>query len=114
MLKKTFAISARFKNLKLSGTKEASYDLVGERDADWSEWLNDLKSTTGYYFKLNGRGAALSWGVKKQAKIALSSSEAEYQGTAAAVQEAFYLKELLGDFGIQQKLLIAIAEDKQS
>ena len=64
------------KGLKLTYTKEASYDLVGESDADWSGDGNDRKSTTGYYFKLNGRGAALSWGVKKQATVALSSSEA--------------------------------------
>ena len=76
--------------------------------------VNDRKSTTGYYFKLNGRGAALSWGVKKQATVALSSSEAEYQGMAAAVQEALYLKQLLEDFGIQQKRPIAIGEDNQS
>ena len=86
------------KGLKLTYTKEASYDLVGESDADWSGDVNDRKSTTGYYFKLNGRGAALSWGVKKQATVALSSSEAEYQGMAAAVQEALYLKLLLEDF----------------
>ena len=61
---------------------------MGEIDADWSGDVNDRKSTTCYYFKLNGRGPALSWGVKKQATVALSSSEAEYQGMAAAVQEA--------------------------
>ena len=48
------------KGLKLTYTKEASYDLVGESDADGSGDVNDRKSTTGYYFKLNGRGAALS------------------------------------------------------
>ena len=87
---------------------------MGESDADWSGDVNDRKSTTGYYFKLNGRGAALSWGVKKQATVALFSSEAEYQGMAAAVQEALYLKQLLEDFGIQQKRPIAIGEDNQS
>ena len=95
------------KGLKLTYTKEASYDLVGESDADWSGDENDRKSTTGYYVKLNGRGAALSWGVKKQVTVALSSSEAEYQGMAAALQEALYLKQLLEDFGIQQKRPIA-------
>ena len=79
------------KGLKHTYTK-ISYDLKGGSDADWSGDVNDRKSTTGYYFKLNGRGAALSWGVKKQATVALSSSEAEYQGMAAAAQEAFYLK----------------------
>ena len=83
--------------------KKASYDLVGESDADWSGDVNDRKTTTGYYFKPNGRGALLCWGVKKKATVALSSSEAEYQGMAAAVQETMYLKQLLEDFGIQHK-----------
>ena len=48
------------------------------------------------------------------ATVSPSSSEAEYQGMAAAVQEALYLKQLLEDFGIQQKHLIAIGEDNQS
>ena len=102
------------KDLKLTYTKEASYDLVGESDADWSGDVNDRKSTTGYYFKLNGRGTALSLGVKKQPTVALSSSEAEYQGMAGAVQEALYLKQLLEDFGIQQKRPIEIGEGNQS
>ena len=114
MRKTTSAISSRFKRFKTYLHKKASYDLVGESDADWSGDANDRKSTTFYYFKLNGRGAALSWGVKKQATVALSSSEAEYQGMAAAVQEALYLKQLLEDFGIQQKRPIAIGEDNQS
>ena len=83
------------KGLELTHTKLASYDLVGESDADWSGDVNDRKSTTGKNFKFNGRGAALSWGVKKQAAVALSSSEAKQQDVAAAVQEALYLKQLL-------------------
>ena len=102
------------KRLELTYTKEASYDLVGEIDADWYGDANDRKSPRGYYFRLNGRGATLSWGVKKQATVALSSSEAEYQGMATAVQEALYLKQLLEDFGIQKKHPIAIGEDNQS
>ena len=86
---------------------------MGESDADWSGDVKDKKSTTGYYFKLNGCGAALRWDVKKQAAVAFSSSEAEYQGMAVAVQEVLYLKKLVQDFGIQQKHPIAIGEDNQ-
>ena len=102
------------KGLKLTYIKEASYDLVVESDTDWSGDVNDRKSTTEYYFKFNGRGAALSWGVRKQATVDLSSSRAVYQGMAAVVQEALYLKQLLEDFGIQRKHPIAIGEDNQS
>ena len=57
------------KYLKLTYTKEASYDLDLESDADWYADVNDRKSTMGYYFKLNVRGAVFSWGVKKQASV---------------------------------------------
>ena len=50
----------------------------------------------------------------KQATVALSSSEAEYQGMAAVDEEALYLKQLLEDFGIQGKHPIAIGEDHRS
>ena len=66
------------KVLKLNYTKEVSYDLMGESDADWSGDVNDRKSMLGYCFNKKGRGAALSWGVKKQTTVAFSSSEAEY------------------------------------
>ena len=114
MRKTTSAISSRFKRFKIYLHKKASYELMGESDADWSGDVNDRKSTTGFYFKLNGRGAALSWGVKKQATVALSSSEAELQCIAAAVQEALYPKQLVEDYSIQQKHPIAIGEDNQS
>ena len=102
------------KRLKLTYTKDDSYELVRESDADWCGDVNDRKSMASYYFKLNGRGAALSLGVKKQAIFPRSSSEAEYQGMAAAAQETFYLKQLLEDIGIQQKHPVAIGEDNQS
>ena len=57
----------------------------GESHAEWSGDVNDRKSTTGIYFKLSGRDAALSWGVIKQATVAFPSSEAEYQRMAVAV-----------------------------
>ena len=87
---------------------------MGKSDKDWPGDVSDRKSTTVYYLKLHGRGAALNLGVKKQPTVALSSSVSEYQGTVAVVQEALYLKHILGDCDIQQKHPIAIGEDNQS
>ncbi|CAB4033965.1 Hypothetical predicted protein [Paramuricea clavata] len=86
-------------DLRLTFLKNSSCDIVGDSDADWSGDLNDRKSTTGYYFKFEGNGGAISWEVKKQATFALSTAEAEYQAMAAAAQEAIYLRALLKDFG---------------
>ncbi|CAB4015350.1 Hypothetical predicted protein [Paramuricea clavata] len=88
--------------------------LMGDSDADWSGDLNDRRSTSGYYFKFEGDGGAISWEVKKQATVALSSTEAEYQAMAAAVQEAIYLRALMKDFGYPMKEPIDIGEDNQS
>ena len=101
-------------DLRLTFSKNSNSDIIGDSDADWSGDLNDRKSTTGYYFKFEGSGGAISWEVKKQATVALSSAEAEYQAMAAAVQEAIYLRALLNDFGIPMTKPIDIGEDNQS
>ena len=88
--------------------------LVGNADADWSGDLDNRKSTTGYYFKFQGNGAAISWEVKNQATVALSSTEAKYQTMAAAVQEVIYLRAIMTDFGYPMKEPIYIGEDNQS
>jgi hypothetical protein len=85
---------------------------MGDSDADWSGDLNDRRSTTGYYFKFEGDGGAISWEVKKQATVALLSTE--YQAMAAAVQEAIYLRALMKDFGYLMKEPTDIGEDSQS
>ena len=50
---------------------------------------------TGYCFTLNDTGCAVSWKSKRQQTVALSSTEAEYMGLAAATQEALFLKNLM-------------------
>ena len=47
---------------------------------------DDLKSTTGYVFLASG--GAITWKSKKQATIALSSTEAEYVALSEAAREA--------------------------
>ena len=89
--------------LRLTFIKNSSMKLVGDADAYWSGDLDDRKFTTGYYFKFQGNSVAISWGVKKQSTVALSSTEAEYQAMAAAVEEAIYLRSLMKDFGYLMK-----------
>ena len=76
--------------------------------------MNDRRSTTGYCFKLGDSGVSVSWQVKKQPTVSLSSCEAEYQGLAAAVQEAIFLRGLLREMGYEQFEPTTIGEDNQS
>ena len=81
------------KDLELCYTKEAGgLKLYRSADADWAGDLDDRRSTTGYSFHLQKVGAAISWSTKKQPTAAISTSEAEYQAMAAAIQEALYLR----------------------
>ena len=89
------------KDLELCYTKEAGgVKLYRSADADWAGDLDDRRSTTGYSFHLQKVGAAISWSTKKQPTAAISTSEAEYQAMAAAIQEALYLRSLLDEMGV--------------
>ena len=97
-------------HLRLTFVKYSTTKQMQTGDGD----LNDRKSTTGYYFKFNGNGAAISWQVKKQPTVTLSSTGAEYQAMASAVQEEIYLRALMKDFGYPMKEATYIGEDNQS
>ena len=98
-------------DLRLIFFKYSSSDIIGDSDAGWSDDLNDRLSTTGYYFKFEGSGSAISWEVKKQATVALSTA---VQAMTADKQEAIYFRALLKDFGFPMKKQIDIGEDNQS
>lgn len=69
--------------------------LSGFIDSDWSGDMDDRKSTTGYCFSLGS--ACISWLSKKQDRVSLSSSEAEYRAANAATTEAMWLRKLMFD-----------------
>lgn len=56
---------------------------------------DDRKSTSGYVFQLGTK--AISWSSKKQATVALSSTEAEYVAATSAACEAVWLRRILDD-----------------
>ena len=69
---------------------EDGLKLTGFIDADWGG-SEDKKSTSGYCFRLNKKGAAISWKSRKQPTVALFTCEAAYIATTVATQEARFL-----------------------
>ena len=57
--------------------------------------MDDRKSTSGFMFNL-GSGA-VSWALKKQSTVALSSFEAEYIAASAATCQAIWMRRILKD-----------------
>ena len=79
-------------NLKLQYRKGANSSLVGFCDADWGNDINDRHSVSGYVFVM--QGSPISWGSKRQATVALSTTEAEYMSLSSTYQEALCLRNL--------------------
>lgn len=97
-------------NLALKFQKSGE-SLCGYADADWAGDQDDRRSTTGNLFMM--ADGPVSWLSKKQATVALSTSEAEYVAVSIASQEAIWLRRLLKDLGIDQGKPTPIMEDNQ-
>jgi hypothetical protein len=75
-------------------------ELVGYVDADWAGCTDTRRSTTGWFFRLNG--GPVSWLSKLQSLVALSTTEAEYVALCSAGCEAVYMRGLLKEIGFEQ------------
>ncbi|XP_075247005.1 uncharacterized protein LOC142340316 [Convolutriloba macropyga] len=102
------------KSRRLFFPSTSNSTLVGETDSDWSGNVIDIRSTTGIYFKLGDSGGSVSCQIKKHPTVSLSSCKAEYQGLAAEVQEAIFLRGLLKELGYEQCEPTTIGENNQS
>jgi hypothetical protein len=85
--------------------------LFGYCDSDWGGDEDSRKSTSGYAFML--AGGCISWCSKKQATVALSSTEAEYIAATQAAKEAIWLRTFLKELHIVQKSATLIFSDSQ-
>ena len=88
--------------------------LQGACDAEWVSDIDYRRSTTGYTFRLQRSGAAISWNPKKQPTAAISCSEAEYQAKEAVVQEVLYLRSIVDEKWVECNGPTVIQEDNQS
>jgi hypothetical protein len=81
-------------------------------DADWANDVNDHQSTLGYVFIL--AGTTVSWSLKKQTSVALSSTEAEYITGAHAAKELIWLRQLLTRLDLATNTPTTLLMDNQS
>ena len=86
--------------------------LIGFVDADFAGDVTTQKSQSGYVFQLCG--GPISWVSKKQAVVALSTTEAEYVAAAFAAQELLWLRKLLCELGFHQDSATVLFEDNKS
>ena len=67
--------------------------LHGFTDADWAGSPTDRKSTSGGIFSI--RSMTISWYIRKQRSMALSSAEVEYMVAIQAACEAIWMRKIL-------------------
>lgn len=85
---------------------------LGYVDASWGDCLDTRRSTTGYLFK--AWGGAIAWKSKRQTTTALSTAEAEYMGLSDAAKESKWLRQLLGELGIEPERPFPIYSDNEA
>lgn len=73
---------------------QGANQLEGYSDADWASQTH-RHSISGYTFRM-GDGA-VTWSSKKQAIVALSSTEAEYVAQTHAAKELIWLRTIIGE-----------------
>ena len=78
--------------------KEGEVEPLAYSDANWGANMNDWKSISGYVFQMaNG---PISWQLKKQPTVALSSMEAKYMAESLATRQVIWLWTLTAELGI--------------
>jgi hypothetical protein len=91
--------------LKLGGSLGCS----GFSESDWAEDRQDRHSTLAYTYRL-GVGA-ISWKLRKQASVSLSSTEAEYKAMSNACKEVLWLRHLLRELKLIPSTFIPLHVD---
>ncbi|KAG8479622.1 hypothetical protein CXB51_029429 [Gossypium anomalum] len=99
-------------NYGMHYSKAKDLRLIGYTDNDWAGSKDDLKSTSGYAFTLGS--AMFCWSSKKQSIVAQSTAEAEYVAAAGAVNQAIWIRKILGDLNLYQKEATEIYYDNMS
>jgi len=69
------------------------YELEGWSDYDYAGDLDDMKSTSGYVYKLGSE--AISWSYKKQATFTLSTTKAKFVATSSCACQGTWLRKIL-------------------
>ena len=91
--------------------QQSDPSIEGYMDADYTEDLDDKRSTMGYVFTFGG--GLICWKFMIQSLVALSTNESEYMVVAEAINESLWLTGLVKELGIQQSR-VQLYYDSQS
>jgi len=87
-------------------------NVVGYVDSDYAGDLDRRRSLSGYIFTLCN--SDISWKVTLQSIVALSTTEAEYISAIEGVKEAIWLRGLVNELGLTQKVLTVFCDSQNA
>jgi len=85
-------------------------NVVGYVDSDYAGDLDRRRSLSGYIFTLCN--SAISWKATLQSIVALSTTEAEYISATEGMKEAIWLRGLVNELGLTQKVLTVFCDSQ--
>ena len=91
---------------------DSELELVSYTDSDWASDSINWKSNSGYVFMFGG--GPIFWSSKKNAAIALSSTEDEYRGMVNARIQDVWLQGILSEFDLGSTLSNILFCDNKS
>ncbi|GKC38558.1 hypothetical protein Tco_1050942 [Tanacetum coccineum] len=86
--------------------------VVGYVDSDYAGDLDARKSLSSYIF--SHCGSAISWYSSLQDITALSTTEAEYISSTEGVMEVIWLRGMVNEFGLPQKVLVVYCDNRSA
>ena len=91
---------------------EECHELFGYCDSDYASDLQTRKSTSGFVFLL--WGAPISWASKRQACVALSTTEAEVIALVEAAKEAVWLRRFIRELGFPEQTVPLFCDNQSA
>jgi hypothetical protein len=109
-IKGTLDYGVRYMPAALHGTTLGSgLKPEGFVDSDWAGCVDTRRLTSGYVFFMGG--APVCWSSKRQAVVALSSTEAEYISLAWGAQQLSWMRNWLAGVFLPQELPFSLCGD---
>ena len=90
-----YLVSTKDYSMVFDGTPKEG--LITFSDSDWAVDLSNCHSITGYFFKL--AGSTVSWLLRAQKTVALSSMEAEYMAISDCCHQTMWIINLFSKIG---------------
>ena len=102
-----YVITTKSLKQKLGGNLTVS----GYFDSNWAEGREDKRSARGYVYWL-GVGT-ISWKLKKQATVLLSSTKAKYKAMLDSCKEGLWLRNILTELSIRPRSALPLHVDNE-